>query len=56
MLEQAKIRAATLEARVGTGREGLRLPLREAIRVDCSEGGEGHRDLLACPTAREWVE
>jgi hypothetical protein len=29
MLAQAKIRDATLEARVGTGREGLRLPLRE---------------------------
>ena len=55
MLAQAKIRDATLEAGVGTGREGLRLPLRGAIRVDCSEGSEGHGDLLACPTAREWV-
>jgi hypothetical protein len=55
MLAQAKIRHATLEAGVGTDREGLRLPLREAIRVDCSEGSEGHRDLLACPTARERV-
>jgi hypothetical protein len=55
MLAQAKIRDATLEAGVRTGREGRRLPLREAIRVDWSEGSGGHGDLLACPTARECV-
>jgi hypothetical protein len=55
MLAQAKIPGATLDASVRTGREGLRLPLREAIRVECRGGSEGHGDLLACPTAREWV-